>query len=102
MSATSQCMWAAQIGAIIALIIAASQGNTTVHSNGLHVQLLAYESIGFTMVGVCLVSCISATVSLNRVVALWNKHDAVLFFLSSIVVWLSASSYGNALRQHGL
>ena len=89
-------MWAVQIGATIALVFAASRGNTAVHSNGLHVQLLAYESIGLTMVVVCLVSCISATVSLNRVVALWNKHDAVLFFLSSIMVWLSASSYANA------
>ena len=96
MSATSQCTWAAQIGATIALIIAASEGNATVHSNGLHVPLLAYDSIGLTMVGVCLVSCVNATVSLSRVVALWHSHDAVLFYLSSIVAWLAASTYANA------
>jgi hypothetical protein len=95
---TQSCLWivVAEAGAAIALIEAAVHGDTTLHSNGLHVTKLAYDDIGFTLLAVCILSCISAAVSLARVVKSWNRADAMGLLAAALLGWLGASAFANA------
>jgi hypothetical protein len=55
-----------EAGTAIALLEAAVRGDATLRSNGLHVSKLAYDDIGFTLLAVCILSCILASLSSTR------------------------------------
>ena len=82
--------------AAVALAVAAVNGQTTVHSNGLHVTRLAYERIGGTFEVCAFVCCIAATVFTVRVVRSWARADGVGMLVGCCMAWLAASAYANA------
>lgn len=85
-----------EAGAAIALIVAALLGDTSLHSDGLHMRKLAYDNIGFAILAVCILSCIIAGVLLARVVKSWNRVEALAFLAAALLGWLAASAYANA------
>jgi hypothetical protein len=80
--------------AVMALIVAALQGDTTVV--GLHVRKLAYDEIAFTFLAVCVVSCIVATLLLFRLAKAWRRGEVVVFVCASAAAWLCVSAFENA------
>jgi len=95
---TQSCLWivVAEAGTAIALLEAAVHGDATLHSNGLHVTKLAYDNIGFTLLAVCILSCIMAAVCLARVAKSWNRVDAMGLLAAALLGWLAASAFANA------
>lgn len=85
-----------EAGAAIALIAAAVLGDASLHSNGLRVSKLAYDNIGFTILVVCILSCIVAAVVLARVARSWNRVEVLQFLAAVVLGWLAASAYANA------
>jgi hypothetical protein len=85
-----------EAGTAIALLEAAVRGDATLRSNGLHVSKLAYDDIGFTLLAVCILSCILASVLLARVAKSWNRVDALGFLAAALLGWLAASAFANA------
>lgn len=76
-----------EAGAAVALIGAAVSGDATLRANGLHVSRLAYDKIGFTILAVCILSCILAAVLLARVAKSWNRADALEFLAAALLGW---------------
>ena len=64
-----------EAGAAIALVEAAVRGDASLQSNGLHVAKLAYDDIAFTILAVCVMSCVQATMLLARVAKSWNRVE---------------------------
>ena len=85
-----------EAGTAVALFEAAVRGNASLHSNGLHVTKLAYDDIGFTLLAVCILSCILAAVCLARVAKSWNRVDAMGLLAAALLGWLAASAFANA------
>jgi len=85
-----------EAGAAIALVEAAVRGDASLQSNGLHVAKLAYDDIAFTILAVCVLSCVLATVLLARVVKSWSRVDAMGFLAAALLGWLAASAFANA------
>lgn len=85
-----------EAGAAIALIGAVVLGDGSLHSNGLHVPKLAYDNIGFTILAVCILSCIVAAIVLARIARSWNRVEALGFLAAVLFGWLAASAYANA------
>jgi hypothetical protein len=81
--------------AAIVLFMAAMQGNASLHSNGLHVERLAHETIAFTILGVCVFSCALAALLEVRATESWNRPAALGFLGSVVVGWLAASAFAN-------
>ena len=96
MSNVTRILFAAQTIAIIILANGAFMGNTAMRLNGLHVQKLAYDNVGLAIMVSCLISCVVATVFVQRVVKSWKRVEVLGFLLSCAVGWLSASAYANA------
>ena len=96
MKPTTSLILVVEAGAAIALIEAVVQGDTSLHSNGLHVSKLAYDNIGFTILAVCVLSCILATVLLAGVARSWSRVEVVGFLAAALLGWLAASAYANA------
>jgi hypothetical protein len=84
-----------EAGAAIALIAAAVDGDSTVGFDGLHVRKLAHERVAFTIMAVCLVACVLATVLFARVSGLWKLADALAFVGALVIGWLAASAFAN-------
>ena len=57
MNAATSLILVVEAGAAIALVEAAVLGDTTLHSNGLHVSKLAYDNIGFTILAGSMPKC---------------------------------------------
>ncbi|MFN0052345.1 MAG: hypothetical protein ACKV0T_09140 [Planctomycetales bacterium] len=85
-----------EAGTVIALAAAAVRGDTTLQSNGLHVSRLAYDHIAFTILAVCIGSCILAAVLLARVAKSWSRVEALGFLVAALLGWLAGSAYANA------
>jgi hypothetical protein len=85
-----------EAGAAIALVEAAVRGDASLQSNGLHVAKLAYDDIAFTILAVCVLSCVLAAVLLARVVKSWSRVDVMGLLAAVVLGWLAASAFANA------
>lgn len=85
-----------EAGAAIALVEAAVRGDASLQSNGLHVAKLAYDDIAFTILAVCVMSCVQATMLLARVAKSWNRVDAMAWLAAVVLGWFAASAFANA------
>jgi hypothetical protein len=95
-SVVAQVVWGIEVIAAVALAVAAVNGQTAIHSNGLHVTRLAYEHIGGTFLVGALAYCIAATVFTVRVVRSWARADGAGMLVGCCMAWLAASAYANA------
>ena len=95
MSVVAQIAWGVEAIAAVALAVAAANGQTTIHSNGLHVPRLACEQIGVTFLVGALACCITATVFMARVVRSWARADGAGMLIGCCMAWLGASAYAN-------
>jgi len=96
MNPATSCTLALEAGMSIALTAAAMLGDASLQPNGLHVPQLAYDNIGFTILAVCVLSCVLAAVQLGRVAQSWNRVEA-LGFLAAAMAWATRLS-----RQSGI
>ena len=96
MRPVTQLIVVLEAGAAVALAAAARCGEATLHSNGLHVAKLAYDGIGFTVLAVCVLSCLLATVLLAKVTRSCSRVECWGFIVAILLGWLSASAYANA------
>jgi hypothetical protein len=85
-----------EAGAAIALVEAAVRGDASLQSNGLHVAKLAYDDIAFTILAVCVLSCVLAAVLLARAVKSWSRVDVMGLLAAVVLGWLAASAFANA------
>lgn len=85
-----------EAGAAIALLEAAVLGDAALHLNGLHVPKLAYDSIGFAILAVCILSCALATVLLTRLAKSWSRVEASGFLVAVLLGWLAVSAFAHA------
>ena len=84
-----------EVGAAVALVTAAQLGDATVRSNGLHVSKLAYDNICFTILAVCLLSCVLAAVLCARITRSRNRIEVLAFLAAVVLGWLAASAFAN-------
>jgi hypothetical protein len=96
MKPVTQLILVLEAGAALALLGAALSGEGALHSNGLHVAKLAHDRIGFTILAVCVFSCLLASVLLARVTRSWSRAEGWGFFVAILLGWLAASAFANA------
>ena len=95
MSVVAQIAWSVEAIAAVALAVAVADGQTTIHSNGLHVTSLAYDQIGVIFLVGALACCITATVFMDRVVRSWARADGAGMLIGCCMAWLAASAFAN-------
>jgi hypothetical protein len=96
MKTTSQILHGVQVAAAFALLLAAVSGHASVDSNGLHIERLAYDGVGFAVVVACLGSLVTASYFLTAFRRSRGRGDVMSCLFSLAIALVAASSFANA------
>jgi hypothetical protein len=95
MKTDNSLIFTLEAGSAIALLHACAHGQTTLQPNGLHVAKIADDQIALTILAVCAVSCVLATVLLQRIHGTARSNDVWAFGAAVLLGGLATSAIAN-------